>query len=70
LLLASAGIKNGSIENALVERLGKPIARSAALAIPTTGDAIDDEPPITVVDGKIEVITEVNWRLFTAERAA
>src|SRR6187401_1767013 len=35
LLLTSAGIKNTSIENALVELLGKPIADSNALCIPT-----------------------------------
>ena len=35
LLLTSAGIKNTSIENALVELLGKPIADSDALCIPT-----------------------------------
>ena len=35
LLLTSAGIKNASINNALVELLGKPIAESAALCIPT-----------------------------------
>ena len=35
LLLTSAGIKNASIENALVELLGKPIADSNALCIPT-----------------------------------
>jgi len=35
LLLTSAGIKNRSIENALVELLGKPIAESNALCIPT-----------------------------------
>ena len=34
-LLTSAGIKNTSIENALVEVLGKPIAESSALCIPT-----------------------------------
>jgi dipeptidase E len=34
-LLTSAGIKNPSIHNALVELLGKPIAESTALAIPT-----------------------------------
>ena len=34
-LLTSAGIKNTSIENALVELLGKPIAESSALCIPT-----------------------------------
>jgi dipeptidase E len=35
LLLTSAGIKNTSIENALVDLLGKPIADSNALCIPT-----------------------------------
>jgi dipeptidase E len=34
-LLSSAGIKNASIENALVDLLGKPIAESSALCIPT-----------------------------------
>ena len=35
LLLTSAGIKNASIHNALVDLLGKPIAESNALCIPT-----------------------------------
>ena len=35
LLLTSAGIKNDSIHNALVDLLGKPIAESRALIIPT-----------------------------------
>jgi len=35
LLLTSAGIKNPSIHNALVELLGKPIAECHALCIPT-----------------------------------
>ena len=35
LLLTSAGIKNRSIEDTLVELLGKPIADSDALCIPT-----------------------------------
>src|ERR1041385_6741144 len=34
-LLTSAGIKNTSIQNALVVLLGKPIAESTALCIPT-----------------------------------
>jgi dipeptidase E len=36
-LLTSAGIKNTSIHNALVDLLGKPIAESNALCIPTAG---------------------------------
>jgi dipeptidase E len=35
LLLSSAGIKNPSIQEALVDLLGKPIAESSALCIPT-----------------------------------
>ena len=35
LLLTSAGVKNASIRDALVELLGKPIAESGALCIPT-----------------------------------
>jgi dipeptidase E len=35
LLLTSAGIKNTSIHNALEDLLGKPIAESSALCIPT-----------------------------------
>ncbi|MEO8329404.1 MAG: Type 1 glutamine amidotransferase-like domain-containing protein [Candidatus Nanopelagicales bacterium] len=37
LLLTSAGIKNGSIHDALVDLLGKPIADCNALCIPTAG---------------------------------
>jgi dipeptidase E len=37
LLLTSAGIKNATINDALVELLGKPIAESSALCIPTAG---------------------------------
>jgi dipeptidase E len=35
LLLTSAGVKNASIHDALLDLLGKPIAESAALCIPT-----------------------------------
>jgi len=37
LLLTSAGVKNPSIHNALLDLLGKPIAESNALCIPTAG---------------------------------
>jgi dipeptidase E len=39
-LLTSAGIKNASIHDALVELLGKPIAESSALCIPTATHAL------------------------------
>jgi dipeptidase E len=35
LLLTSSGVRNASIENALVDLLGKPIAESTALIVPT-----------------------------------
>ena len=41
LLLTSAGIKNESIKGALVDLLGKPIAESNALCIPTGGYGSD-----------------------------
>jgi dipeptidase E len=40
LLLTSAGIKNTSIHNALVDLLGKPIAECNALCIPTAAYAM------------------------------
>ena len=40
LLLTSAGIKNTSIHDALVDLLGKPIAESSALCIPTATYAL------------------------------
>jgi dipeptidase E len=42
LLLTSAGIKNASIRDALVGLLGKPIADSSALCIPTAAYANPD----------------------------
>jgi dipeptidase E len=43
-LLTSAGIKNTSIHNALVDLLGKPIAESSALCIPTATYALPNGP--------------------------
>lgn len=40
LLLTSAGIKNASIHNALLDLLGKPIAEASALCIPTASYAL------------------------------
>ena len=40
LLLTSAGIMNKSIRDALLDMLGKPIAESSALCIPTAVYAI------------------------------
>ena len=43
-LLTSAGIRNTSIHNALVDLLGKPIAESSALCIPTASYANPNGP--------------------------
>jgi dipeptidase E len=40
LFLTSAGITNRSIHDALVDQLGKPIAKSSALCIPTAAYAL------------------------------
>jgi len=40
LLLTSSGISNTSIHDTLVDLLGKPIAESSALCIPTGGAAL------------------------------
>jgi dipeptidase E len=37
LLLTDSGIRNASIQDALVDRLGKPVAEANALCIPTAG---------------------------------
>src|SRR5262245_64973552 len=43
-LLTSSGIRNTSIHDALVDLLGKPIAESSALAIPTGVQPFPDGP--------------------------
>ena len=43
-LLTSAGIKNASIQDALIDLLGKPIAEANALCIPTAAYAIPNGP--------------------------
>jgi hypothetical protein len=44
-LLTSAGIKNASIHDALVDLLGKPIPESNALCIPTATHALPSGNP-------------------------
>ncbi|MBX3083996.1 MAG: Type 1 glutamine amidotransferase-like domain-containing protein [Anaerolineae bacterium] len=54
LLLTSAGIKNTSIHNALLDLLDKPIAESNALCIPTAGYAMPNGAVMA-------------WRFFTGQ---
>ncbi len=44
MLLTSAGIRNGTIHNALLDLLGKPIAEASALCIPTASYANPNGP--------------------------
>ena len=77
LLLTSAGIKNTSIENALVDLLGKPIAESSALCIPTAAYGHPMAGPgaawrssrtwirRTCRTIPVEVVSEGHWKLCT-----
>jgi dipeptidase E len=64
-LLTSAGIKNASIYDALVDLLGKPIPESNALCIPTATHALGGpEPAWKIISGQ-EARTpmcELGWK--------
>jgi dipeptidase E len=66
LLLTSAGIKNASIHDALLELLGKPIEESDALCIPTAGYGSSYGTPAgpwKFVSGRSDQpMTELGWR--------
>jgi dipeptidase E len=66
LLLTDSGIKNASIQDALVDLLGKPIAESSALCIPTAGyGAPDADPggPWRFISGRSpSPMTELGWK--------
>ena len=66
LLLTSGGITNPSIERALVDLLGKPIAESSALCVATAIYA-GDETAIKVVNTEIDVVSEGHWKLFSPD---
>jgi len=64
-LLTSAGIKNDSIHNALVDLLGKPIAESSALCIPTAIYPFSRGPSIAYrfIRGLTSSpLTELGWK--------
>ncbi|TMC12782.1 MAG: peptidase E [Chloroflexi bacterium] len=64
-LLTSAGIKNGSIRDALVDLLGKPIADSSALFIPTAIYPFPGGPVMAwrAICGKASSpLCELGWR--------
>ncbi len=66
LLLTSAGIKNASIHDALVGLLGKPIAESDALCIPTaaygSGYSTPSGPWRFISGRSDQPMTELGWR--------
>lgn len=66
LLLTSAGVQNPSIHDALVELLGKPIAESSALAIPTSSyghPAVSPEVAMQFLTGEAGTpMCELGWR--------
>ena len=67
LLLTSAGVKNPSIRNALVELLGKPIEEASALCIPTASYGHPNVGPGTgpwrFVSGESELpMVDLGWK--------
>lgn len=66
LLLTSAGIKNPSIHDALVGLLGKPVAESDALCIPTAGYGSSYSTPAgpwRFISGRSDQpMTELGWK--------
>jgi dipeptidase E len=66
LLLTSAGIKNASIHNALVDMLSKPIAESSALCISTASYALPNGPFLAwsfITGQESETpMTELGWK--------
>jgi dipeptidase E len=66
LLLTSAGIKNASISNALVGLLGKPIAESTALCIPTASYGHAEGGPVAAwrfISGRAATpLCELGWK--------
>src|SRR5882762_7797972 len=65
LLLTSAGISNTSIHKALVDLLGKPIAESSALFVPTAIYAIPNGADIVrrVIRGSLgDPFCELGWK--------
>jgi dipeptidase E len=66
LLLTDSGVRNASIRAALVDLLGKPIAESSALCIPTAGYGGpygDPGAPWRFISGRSpSPMTELGWK--------
>src|SRR4029453_13958517 len=65
-LLTDAGIRNASINKALLDLLGKPIAECNALCIPTAGYGHPDVSPVSAwqfISGRDDrPMTELGWK--------
>ena len=64
-LLTSGGISNNSIRNALVDLLGKPIAESSALCIPTAAYACPGGASMAyrfISGSAVSPLCEVGWK--------
>jgi dipeptidase E len=65
LLLASAGVNNPSIHHALVDLLGKPIAESSALCIPTAAYGHPHAGPGAAwrwIAGRSDPMCDLGWK--------
>jgi dipeptidase E len=66
LLLTDSGVKNASIQEALVDLLGKPIAEAGALCIPTAAyghpNAKPGGPWRFISGNSTEPMTELGWK--------
>jgi len=66
LLLTSAGVRNTSIHDALVDLLDKPIAESTALCIPTAAYGHPrvgpGENPWKFITGRFDKMTVLGWK--------
>ncbi|MER5479464.1 Type 1 glutamine amidotransferase-like domain-containing protein [Streptomyces sp. NPDC002734] len=65
LLLTSAGIKSPSVENALVDLLGKPISEASALCVPTAAYAMAGGPgsAYRLITGRsVMTLCELGWK--------
>src|SRR5262249_49595635 len=65
LLLTSAGVKNKSIEDALVDLLGKPIPEAAALCVTTAAYPMSNgaEMAHRIISGSASTpMTELGWK--------
>jgi dipeptidase E len=65
LLLASAGINNPSIHSALLDLLGKPIADSSALCIPTAAYGHPRAGPVAAwnwIAGRSTPMVDLGWK--------